>query len=329
MNPSLLPLLLAANKYRLINYDFPQILPDSLQISTSTLIVLALIAISITAGIMFAKAVRMRDYGWKVSLILSTILVSTFVVLFGDYKLGVDLKGGVILVYEVNELETAQLRRGAREVSWDMGQLIAVITRRLNPTGLKEIVVRPFGNKQVEIVVPEVDPQEIENIKEKIRTGGVLQFMIVASDERDSDRELAEAARKQSLDKAHALDRAVIDPETRTEVTGKEGSERQVGYWARLVREKAENSPYRSSDVVVHGYLRDARTGEILELTPQEKQAFASPDPSFFDAYLKQRGTPAVDVLMVFDSDFAIRGDDLSPGLTYAGHDEAFRPAIH
>jgi len=104
MNPSLLPLLLAANKYRLINYDFPQILPDSLQISTSALIVLALIAVSIVAGIMFAKSVRMRDYGWKVSLILSTILVSTFVVLFGEYKLGVDLKGGVILVYEVNEL---------------------------------------------------------------------------------------------------------------------------------------------------------------------------------------------------------------------------------
>src|SRR3954467_3635242 len=221
MNPSLLPLLLAANKYRLINYDFPQILPDSLQISTSTLIVLALIAISITAGIMFAKAVRMRDYGWKVSLILSTILVSTFVVLFGDYKLGVDLKGGVILVYEVNELETAQLRRGAREVSWDMGQLIAVITRRLNPTGLKEIVVRPFGTKQVEIVVPEVDPHEIENIKEKIRTGGVLQFMIVASEDRDA--ELAEIARKQSLDKKHALDRAIIDPETREEVSGKAG----------------------------------------------------------------------------------------------------------
>ena len=44
--------------------------------------------------------------------ILSTILVSTFIVLFGEFKLGVDLKGGVILVYEVNELETAQLRRG-------------------------------------------------------------------------------------------------------------------------------------------------------------------------------------------------------------------------
>ena len=35
--------------------------------------------------------------------------------LFGEYKLGVDLKGGVILVYEVNEIETEQLRRGAAE----------------------------------------------------------------------------------------------------------------------------------------------------------------------------------------------------------------------
>src|SRR5438876_3296079 len=130
MNPSFFPLLFASNKYRLIDYDLPQILPDSLKISTGTLIVLALIAASIAAGIMFAKAVRMRDYGWKVSLILSTILVSTFVVAFGEYKLGVDLKGGVILVYEVNELETAQLRHGTRESEWNMGQLIAVITRR-------------------------------------------------------------------------------------------------------------------------------------------------------------------------------------------------------
>src|SRR3954454_8268541 len=165
MNPSMLPLLFASNKYRLIDYDLPRILPESLQVSTGTLIVLALIAVSIAAGILFAKAVRMRDYGWKLSLILSTITVSTFIVLFGEYKLGVDLKGGVILVYEVNEIETAQLHRAGAENQWSMAQLIPVISKRLNPTGLKEIVVRPFGPKQVEIVVPEVDPEEIKNIK--------------------------------------------------------------------------------------------------------------------------------------------------------------------
>jgi hypothetical protein len=138
MNLSLLPTLLA--QYRILDYDFPQILPNSLNWPSGPLIVLALIAGSFLFGTLFARWVRMRDYGWRVGLILSTVLVSAFVLLFGEYKLGVDLKGGVILVYEVNELETTQLRRGNRE-DWDMNQLIAVITKRLNPTGLKEIVV--------------------------------------------------------------------------------------------------------------------------------------------------------------------------------------------
>src|SRR5437870_13755077 len=100
MNFSLFPILLAANKYRIINYDFPVLFPDSLKIPAGPLIVVLLIAASIAGGILLANWVRMRDYGWKIALILSTILVSTFVVTFGEYKLGVDLKGGVILVYD-------------------------------------------------------------------------------------------------------------------------------------------------------------------------------------------------------------------------------------
>jgi SecD/SecF fusion protein len=324
MNPSLFPILLAANKYRIIDYDFPVLLPNSLKLSTAPLIVIGLIIASIVIGIMFANAVRMRDYGWRVALILSTILVSTFVVLFGEFKLGVDLKGGVILVYEINELETKELRRGSNENTWDMSQLLAVITKRLNPTGLKEIVVRPFGAKQVEIVVPEVDPAEIENIKKTLRTAGVLQFMIVAS---EGDREVLDAARAQAERKDEArFERSVIDPLTRKEVTGDEKKERQVGYWAKLVHEAGENTPIRAYDTVRTGFLRDARTGEFLELTPQQRQLYAN-SQSTFEAFLKERGTNNVDVLMVFDPDFAIRGDDLA--VAYAGHDESFRPAIH
>jgi SecD/SecF fusion protein len=171
MNPSLFPILLAANKYRIINYDFPVIGPESLKIPLGPLIVLLLIVASIAFGILMANSLRMRDYGWKIGLILSTVLVSTFVVLFGDFKLGVDLKGGVILVYEVNELETAQLHRGTRESEWNMGQLIAVLTRRLNPTGLKEIIVRPFGPKQVEIVVRELCVRMIRSLRDSQQRG--------------------------------------------------------------------------------------------------------------------------------------------------------------
>src|SRR5262245_13446953 len=146
MDPSFIFPLLAANtnRYRIINYDFPQLLPESLNIGTGTLIVLGLIVASFVIGILWANAFRLRDYGWKIGLIFSPFLVSAFVVLFFDFRLGVDLKGGVILVYEVNELETKQLH-GGREATWSMGELITVINRRLNPTGLKEIVVRPFG----------------------------------------------------------------------------------------------------------------------------------------------------------------------------------------
>src|SRR5262245_24607010 len=316
MNLSLFPTLLAANKYRIIDYDFPRILPNSLNWPSGPLVVLALIAASIAFGILFARWVRMRDYGWRIGLILSTFFVSAFILLFGDYKLGVDLKGGVILVYEVDELETAQLRRGSRDNSWSMSELIAVITKRLNPTGLKEIVVRPFGPKQVEIVVPEVDPAEIENIKLTLRTAGVLQFMIVASDERDSDKELLDIARKQAERGGEVrLRRDVVDDDGR-----------QVGYWARLVREKGENTPFRAYDTIASGLLRDARTGEIIEPAPQQRQLFMN-SPFAFDAYLKERETQTVDVLMVYDQDFAIRGDDLA--IAYAGHDERFRPAIH
>ncbi len=327
MNLSLFPILLAANKYRIIDYDFPVLFQGTKNaISTVPLIILGLIVASIVFGVLLARWVRMRDYAWKISLILSTILVSTFVVLFGEYKLGVDLKGGVILVYEVNEIETAQLRRGAAENQWSMGQLIAVISKRLNPTGLKEIVVRPFGPKQVEIVVPEVDPEEIKNIKKTLETAGVLQFMIVASD--DKDTELFEAAKHQAERGGELkLSRAVFDPSTLKSATGKEGAERQIGYWATLAREGDEKTGhFRAMDTVANGLLRDGRTGEILNLTAQQKQAFAR-DQAFFEGYLKQNGISIVDVLMVYDQEYPIRGEDLA--LAYPGHDESFRPAIH
>jgi SecD/SecF fusion protein len=312
MNANWLPVLLGANKYRLLDYDLPTIFG----MHSGPLIALGLIILSFAIGIAFANAARMRDYGWKIGLILSTVLVSLFVVLFGDFKLGVDLKGGVILVYEVNERETDALRRSAQRKDWDMGQLTRVISDRLNPTGLSEIIVRPFGPKQVEIVVPEVDPDEVKRIEELVETAGVLQFMIVASDEKDT--ELAEAARAQS--------ERGSEYRWRRDVSDADGN--QVGYWASFVRENQQNpnSPFRALETIENGYLRDASTGMILELLPSEKRSFAQ-NPPAFEAYLKERAIKNLDVLMVFDPDFSIRGDDLA--FSYAGYDEAFRPAIH
>lgn len=309
MNLSMLPLLLASNKYRIIDVDLPKIfnLPANLWI------VSGLVLLSIVLGVLFANAVRMKDYGWKVSLILATLLVSVYVVLFGEFKLGVDLKGGVILVYAVDKDATKALNVRGRDDEWDMGQLMAVLGRRLNPEGLKEIVIRPFGPDQVEIVVPETDPLEVERLKELIRTGGVLQFMIVAG---ETDGDLLDRARAQAERRDQRLRPDVVD----------DNGDR-VGYWAHLGREDGDpkTSAFRELGTIENAIMRDAATGEIIDLSPGQRGQFAGND-ALFRSFLEERGTRNVDVLMVYDQDFTVRGEDLA--VAHSSMDQSMRPSV-
>jgi SecD/SecF fusion protein len=70
--------------------------------------------------------------------------------------------------------------------------------------------------------------------------------------------------------------------------------------------------------------LRGRATGNF-DLTRDQKSQFAANQVAF-ESYLKERGTRDVDVLMVYDPDFPIRGRS---GAAYAGVDEQLRPAIH
>ena len=92
----------------------------------------------------------MVDYGWKFGVILFAILASVVVVIRGwPPRLGVDLGGGSILVYKVDETKT----------DWrpeKMDSLLTSISKRVNPGGQKEISVRSLGNDMVEIVMPSV-----------------------------------------------------------------------------------------------------------------------------------------------------------------------------
>ena len=69
---------------------------------------IATIAIPYMLGGYIAKGMRMNDYGWKIGIVLSAFCLSVLIigVLRIPPKLGVDLKGGVILVYEIDEEAT-------------------------------------------------------------------------------------------------------------------------------------------------------------------------------------------------------------------------------
>ncbi len=241
-----------------------------------TMLINLLLAVGVTAGSFalgsfLAQRLRMRDYGFKIGLVLFTLFASLAVNFMGwPPKRGIDLSGGVVLIYEVDRglsqpgyMQTAiarineqlnagggekleatpisseqieitvpegvelsrvdkaveDLRTGAdltlRSVgkrketgktvlvynleqraskTVDMNKLIAAVGRRINPSGVKELTIRQYGAEQIEVIIPEIEEREVDQIKQKISTSGLLEFRIVANP--NDDRELIKVATK-------------------------------------------------------------------------------------------------------------------------------------
>jgi SecD/SecF fusion protein len=138
--------------------------------------------------------------------LIPCLAAAAFAVQTDKYKLGIDLAGGTILVYEINLERTKQLidaRKGsegptARQQatseglsSDDMMKLASQIKRRIDPADLKNVTVRPLGNTRVEIILPtggsgqsgrsNLTSEEIEEVKRLVSQMGVLEFRILAN----------------------------------------------------------------------------------------------------------------------------------------------------
>ena len=67
----------------------------------------------------------------------------------GGFKLGTDLVGGTILVYEIDQRKSqdasaaAGVKQGAADS--DIGVLAESLKRRIDPNDLKNIIIRPAG----------------------------------------------------------------------------------------------------------------------------------------------------------------------------------------
>jgi SecD/SecF fusion protein len=290
------------------------------------------IVLPFVIGRMIASRVRMADYAWRIGLILMTLVLSGEIV--GrtwsprtgnfDIKLGVDLQGGVILIYEVEQGVAVVADEAATEASepspgvdtsFRMGSLIEALSRRINPTGTKEIVIRPYGERQVEIIIPEVDQREVDRIKKTISTAGVLQFRIVANT-RDHD-DIINLATEMAKDPTAKRGRIIRD------------NQAAVGLWARVAREQKTIRGVRPFKVDVSGFtLRNASTGDLVQLPPTavtgrdddtRRQELAE--------YAGKEGIPEIDVLMATDDGCDVNGSHL--GTVSRGYDEVMNPCIH
>src|SRR5262249_5344995 len=107
----------------------------------------------------------MKSYRWKIIVCLVPVLISLFAVsrayyMFkqgrGGFRPGVDLVGGTILVYEVDQdkqqgFQSQQAARGSRDTKID--ELAAAIKRRLDPIDQFNIPVRPVGSERFEFIL--------------------------------------------------------------------------------------------------------------------------------------------------------------------------------
>jgi len=125
-------------------------------------VVLAVLILPFVLGHFLSKSLRMPTSATRLGWILFAITASVVVLATKLPGLGVDLSGGTILVYELNpeKLKELAAEGGQRVVSED---LIEPLTRRINPSGTQEIVLRPYGEKQIEIIVPDplLDPHDL------------------------------------------------------------------------------------------------------------------------------------------------------------------------
>jgi SecD/SecF fusion protein len=153
---------------------------------------------------LLAKRLRAADMWGRLAAVLVAATCGGLVTWLGwPPRLGIDLKGGLILVYEVDaskqsaqQADAAAAPAADGEVTprVDMDKLVAAVSRRVNPGGQKEVTVRRYGLDQIEVIVPDVDQSEVELIKRIVSSAGVLEFRILANPDDPRHRQVIDLA---------------------------------------------------------------------------------------------------------------------------------------
>jgi SecD/SecF fusion protein len=168
------------------------------------------------------------------------------IAVFKPKRLGIDLAGGTILVYEV-DLTRSQSRQqlaqnrpaaerpataaeeGRRGLSSDeMARLAEALKRRIDPVDTKNVIIRPLGDSRIEILLPFTagaktaggaertasSEDDVQDVKNKVSQVGVMEFRILANavDDADGLRDAAAAVDGLSADDSDKLARAGLPP---------------------------------------------------------------------------------------------------------------------
>ena len=105
----------------------------------------------------------MKAFRWRLTICLVPLLLSAAVVGLafrsylagqGGFKLGVDLVGGTILVYEVDADKMTDEKKAEFQKIGGADKLAAQLKHRIDPTDLYNVTIRPVSQTRVEIILP-------------------------------------------------------------------------------------------------------------------------------------------------------------------------------
>ncbi|MFZ5830037.1 MAG: protein translocase subunit SecD [Planctomycetota bacterium] len=202
---------------------------------------LAILIVPFVLGVALARQLRMRDYGWKIGVVLFALAFGAGVTYFGwPPKLGVDLSGGVILVYQVDPQQKETNK------SVDMDELISALSLRINPSGVREITIRAFGPEQVEIIIPNVSEDEARRIEQRISSIGTLEFRILANN-RDHASLIERAEKSGSADKLFDAQGNLLA----WWVPVREGEEQSFATYGEIARREREVRGAKMTEILV------------------------------------------------------------------------------
>src|SRR4051794_40504151 len=108
----------------------------------------------------------MKPFNRRITICVLLVLLGAWVVTRsgvkyargeGGFKLGVDLVGGTILVYEVDaEKLSDQEKANPNQKRFDAAEMAAFLKRRIDPADLYNVTIRPVGveGHRFEIILP-------------------------------------------------------------------------------------------------------------------------------------------------------------------------------
>ncbi len=184
---------------------------------------------------------------WGMSLLVLLVALCIWALWKVPIQLGIDLRGGTELIYELDLSRIVQARSEVAETVKD------TIARRLNAYGLKEISVAVQGQDRLVIQLPGTDESTVRDLKRQIETSGNLTFRLVAPQSEQTPSRLDELEREE-----------------------REYLAKDQEWVQRKLEDPGFNEPRpRPPDYIVRAQVERVQVGERFEYKPKEGSRIA------------------------------------------------------